>query len=60
MNIVEAENNDANLRNARCLCCKEIGHRIENCPRDPNLRTGERDTDLDFERIKNIKDFRKL
>lgn len=23
----------------RCLCCKEIGHSIENCTRDPNLKT---------------------
>ena len=23
----------------RCMCCKEIGHTIENCPRDPNIKT---------------------
>ena len=23
----------------KCLCCKEIGHLIDRCPRDPNIRT---------------------
>lgn len=27
------------LRNVRCFCCKEIGHTIEQCPRDPNMKT---------------------
>jgi hypothetical protein len=27
------------LRYVRCICCKEIGHRIEHCTRDPNFRT---------------------
>ena len=25
--------------NDRCLCCKDLGHKIENCPKDPNLKT---------------------
>ena len=25
---------------ARCYCCKELGHQITQCPRDPNLKTG--------------------
>ena len=34
-------------KNVRCVCCKEIGHRIENCPRDPNFKTNkEADIDL--------------
>jgi len=23
----------------RCMCCKELGHSIEVCPRDPNYKT---------------------
>lgn len=29
------------LKNVRCLCCKETGHRIENCTRDPNFVTNK-------------------
>lgn len=47
------------LRYARCVCCKEIGHRIEQCTRDPNLRTNK-PSELDLDRINKIKDFRKL
>ena len=27
------------LKSIRCQCCKELGHTIENCYRDPNLKT---------------------
>ena len=26
----------------RCACCKEIGHTIDECPRDPNIKTGHK------------------
>lgn len=26
-------------KNQRCKCCKELGHSIANCPKDPNFRT---------------------
>lgn len=26
-------------RHLRCNCCREIGHLVSNCPRDPNLKT---------------------
>jgi hypothetical protein len=26
-------------RYQRCICCKELGHRMEDCSRDPNFRT---------------------
>jgi hypothetical protein len=26
-------------RNLRCFCCREVGHTLVNCPRDPNMRT---------------------
>ena len=25
----------------RCFCCGELGHSINKCPRDPNLKTGQ-------------------
>lgn len=47
------------VKNIRCYCCKEIGHTIETCPRDPNIRS-KQDTEADFLRIQQIKDYRKL
>jgi len=47
------------LKYTRCHCCKEMGHKIDECPRDPNLKT-RCDENVDFERIQKIKDFRKL
>lgn len=43
----------------RCMCCKQLGHTIENCFRDPNFKT---DVDLiqDQDRLSKLKDFRKL
>ena len=43
----------------RCGCCKEIGHRLDQCLRDPNFKTNC-DPDDEYERIQKIKDFRKL
>ena len=47
------------LKYIRCQCCKEVGHRIEECPRDPNIKTNKEPED-EIERITRIKDFRKL
>ena len=47
------------VKNIRCHCCKEVGHLIDVCPRDPNIRSKE-DTEEDFIRIKKLKDYRKL
>ena len=47
------------LKNVRCFCCKEVGHLIEQCPRDPNLKT-KNDAVEELERVKQIKDYRKL
>jgi hypothetical protein len=54
------KDDNANNKYVRCLCCKELGHRIEQCTRDPNLKTFEANVQADFDRIKKIKDFRKL
>jgi hypothetical protein len=35
------EDQSKQLKNVRCYCCKEIGHTIDKCPRDPNLKTNE-------------------
>ena len=43
----------------RCVCCKTIGHSIEDCTRDPNIKTLAK-ADEEFERIARMKDFRKL
>ena len=47
------------IANIRCFCCKESGHTIDQCPRDPNLRSTA-NTAEDFARIQKIKDYRKL
>ena len=36
-----------------------MGHKIEQCPRDPNFKTNN-DPEDEYERIQRIKDFRKL
>ena len=46
-------------KNLKCTCCKEVGHSIEECSRDPNLKTSVSAVS-DQERINRIKDFRKL
>lgn len=56
----EHKDDSTNNKYVRCLCCKELGHRIDQCIRDPNLKTSEFDVNADFERIRKIKDFRKL
>lgn len=48
------------MKYARCNCCGELGHTIDNCPRDPNIKTKVADYDTDIQRIQKIQDFRKL
>lgn len=43
----------------RCTCCKELGHSIDECVRDPNFKTNH-EVAKDMQRINKIKDFRKL
>lgn len=43
----------------RCTCCKETGHSINECQRDPNFKTGAK-IEQEFIRIQKMKDFRKL
>jgi hypothetical protein len=50
---------DEDLLNRRCMCCKDKGHGIEECPRDPNLKTGH-NMQEEVERIGKRKDVRTL
>ena len=40
----------------RCTSCKEVGHTIENCKNDPNMKTGGK-PDEEYNRIQKMKDF---
>ena len=53
----ETEAKEDSLSLMRCVCCKDKGHSIENCPRDPNLKTNE-DPKEEILRLQNTKDFR--
>lgn len=46
-------------RYVRCLCCKEVGHTILDCKRDPNFRT-DANIETDILRLNQIKDQKKL
>lgn len=43
--VVREDDEDAEVRELqdsklqKCMCCKEQGHAIEQCPRDPNVKT---------------------
>ena len=63
----EDEEEDADEKNkgkrqelVRCACCKEVGHHIDDCPRDPNFKTKNTDVMSEDKRIKNMKDFKKI
>lgn len=47
----EVENSKVKLRVTRCLCCKDYGHVIENCPVDPNFKTNAANQDTELSRI---------
>ena len=47
------------LKALKCYCCKEKGHKTENCPKDPNFRHNQ-DADKESLRIMEIKEKKKL
>ena len=56
----EQENDkDKSKKYMKCLSCKEIGHSVEECTRDPNMKTNAK-AEEEFERIQKMKDYRKL
>ena len=57
--MADDANQQKPIKNIRCYCCKEVGHLIDACPRDPNIRS-KHDTEADYMRIQQIKDYRKL
>ena len=56
LNIEEAKEKNKALK---CFCCKEKGHKTENCDRDPNIR---RDFDSmgEIRRIEEKKNIKKV
>ena len=55
----DAEEAAGRKKHAWCFCCKEKGHRAQDCPRDPNIRT-QLDASAEDERITRAKTFRRL
>jgi hypothetical protein len=55
----EKEKRSQQISLIRCQCCKELGHLIDDCPRDPNYKTKGQVED-EGERLKKLKDYRKL
>lgn len=53
------KNKAKHMKYIRCQCCKQLGHTIDMCPRDPNFKTKE-DILKDLERLMKLKDYRKL
>lgn len=41
------------------MCCKQLGHTLENCTRDPNFKTNA-NLQEDLHRLTKMKDFKKL
>lgn len=41
------------LKKTRCMCCKELGHAIDTCPKDPNFKT-KLDQDKEEKRVAKI------
>ena len=46
-------------KNVRCMCCKELGHRVTECPKDPNLKTSK-SAEEENDRVVRIREYRKL
>jgi hypothetical protein len=56
----EKEKEDDNThKQVKCMCCKEYGHSADQCPRDPNYRSGFNVLEEDG-RVENKKDAKKL
>ena len=59
MNDEQEGDKSQSKKYVRCTCCKEVGHTINDCMRDPNIKTHAK-ADQEFDRIQKMKDFRKL
>ena len=59
--VLSTQNQKTTLH--KCNCCKEMGHKTEDCPRDPNIKTvakGRVEIAEENLRISKLRDFRKL
>ena len=52
------EDKDENNKYIEWLCCKEAGHKMENCPKDPNYKHGKSVAD-ESERLLHADEFSK-
>ena len=55
----EEHNHDNCQHKHRCHCCKQLGHNTDECPRDPNIRSGA-NPEEETTRIMKQTDFRKV
>lgn len=53
------EDDNKKQKALKCFCCKEKGHKTENCPKDPNIRANQ-DTLKEIARILDIKNQKKV
>ena len=49
-NILDKLRTQSQKNNVKCSCCKQFGHTIDDCNKDPNLKTREK-PDEDNKRI---------
>lgn len=56
----EGEASPGQLKQVKCLCCKEYGHQSEECPKDPNYRSNFDVQEEDARLVNNMKEKKKL
>lgn len=52
------DNNDKN-KSSKCMCCKQVGHSVTDCPRDPNFRTKYQVYEEE-DRMKDLKEIKRM
>jgi hypothetical protein len=50
---------DVDMSAVKCMCCKERGHKTEDCPQEPNIRTNIH-AEAEEMRVKKRQNLRKL
>ena len=55
----EVHNDEIDLSLIKCMCCKERGHKTEDCPQEPNIRTNVHASAEDS-RVKKIHNLRRV
>ena len=56
--MIDKKQAENQMKFKRCQCCREIGHLIDQCPRDPNLKTLKdiNETEKEMKRVVQLKD----